>query len=90
MGAAPVERPVASAAYFFVRFTGRAIGPWVALKLAEDVDLSAPFWFGAAAVAIGVVVVAAGSRTISGALASGPAQHGVTEAHAHAASGESS
>ena len=80
MGAAPVERPVASAAYSFVRFTGGAIGPWVALKLAEDVDLSAPFWFGAAAVAIGVVVVATGSRTISRALAAEPAEHGVTEA----------
>ena len=33
MGAAPVERPVASAAYSFVRFCGGAIGPYVALKL---------------------------------------------------------
>jgi MFS family permease len=80
MGAAPVERPVASAAYSFVRFTGGAVGPFVALKLAERVDLHAPFWFGAAAVAIGVVVVAAGSRTIAAALDSDPAHHGVVEA----------
>jgi ACDE family multidrug resistance protein len=80
MGAAPVERPVASAAYSFVRFTGGAVGPWVALKLAEEVDLHAPFWFGAAAVAIGVVVVATGSRTIGAALGSSPAAHGVAEA----------
>ena len=33
MGAAPVERPVASAAYSFVRFCGGAVGPYVALKL---------------------------------------------------------
>ena len=33
MGVAPVERPVASAAYSFVRFCGGAIGPYVALKL---------------------------------------------------------
>ena len=33
MGAAPVERPVASAAYSFVRFCGGAIGPYAALKL---------------------------------------------------------
>ena len=46
--------PVASAAYSFVRFTGGAIGPWVALKLAENVDLHAPFWFGAAAVAVDI------------------------------------
>lgn len=80
MGAAPVERPVASAAYSFVRFTGGAVGPYVALQLAERVDLHAPFWFGAAAVAVGVVVVAAGSRTIAAALTSAPAPHGAVEA----------
>lgn len=32
MGAAPVERPVASAAYSFVRFTGGALGPFIALS----------------------------------------------------------
>ncbi len=61
MGAAPVERPVASAAYSFVRFTGGAIGPYVALKLAEHVGIHAPFWFGAIAVAVGVVIVTAGT-----------------------------
>jgi MFS family permease len=80
MGAAPVERPVASAAYSFVRFTGGAVGPWAALKLAENVDLHAPFWFGAAAVTVGVVIVAAGSRTIGRALAAAPDPHSVTEA----------
>ena len=63
-----------------MRFTGGALGPYVALQLAERVDLHAPFWFGAAAVAVGVVVVAAGSRTIGAALGSDPAPHGVTEA----------
>ncbi len=46
MGAAPVERPAASAAYSFVRFTGGAVGPYVALKLGEKVSPHAPFWFG--------------------------------------------
>lgn len=82
MGAAPVERPVASAAYSFVRFTGGALGPFVALRLAEDVGLHAPFWFGAAAVAVGVVVAVAGSRTIQRALAAAPAAHSETEAAA--------
>ena len=53
MGVAPVERPVASAAYSFVRFCGGAIGPYVALKLfgaPPDVHVHAPFWFGAAMV----------------------------------------
>lgn len=82
MGAAPVERPVASAAYSFVRFTGGAIGPYVALKLAEHVDVHAPFWFGAAAVAVGVVIVAAGTRTIDRALHGTPATHSPAEAEA--------
>jgi MFS transporter, ACDE family, multidrug resistance protein len=69
MGAAPVERPVASAAYSFVRFTGGAVGPYVAMKLFEHQGVHAPFWFGAAAVAVGVVVIAAGSATIRRALA---------------------
>ncbi len=68
MGSAPVERPVASAAYSFVRFTGGAIGPYVALKLAENQGVDTPFWFGGIAVAIGVVVMAAGARTVHTAL----------------------
>ena len=62
MGAAPVERPVASAAYSFVRFSGGAIAPYAAGKLGENVSVHAPFWMGAAAVAVAVVVLAAGRR----------------------------
>lgn len=68
MGAAPVERPVASAAYSFVRFTGGAVGPYVALKLFGSEaapHVHAPFVFGAIMVAIGVVVLALGARTVS-------------------------
>ena len=83
MGAAPVERPVASAAYSFVRFTGGALGPFVALKLAEHVGLHAPFWFGAVAVAIGVVIVALGTPTIRRALHDAMPAHG-SEAEAEA------
>lgn len=66
MGAAPVERPVASAAYSFLRFTGGAVGPYAALKLGENVSPHAPFWFGAAAVFVGVVVMTAGRRLVVG------------------------
>lgn len=65
MHAAPVERPVASAAYSFVRFTGGAAGPYVAMKLFEHVSVHAPFYFGAVAVAAGVVVMALGGRTVA-------------------------
>jgi MFS transporter, ACDE family, multidrug resistance protein len=83
MGSAPVERPVASAAYSFLRFTGGAVGPYVALKLGEHVSVHAPFWFGAAAVAIGVAVVAAGTPTIARALhGEAPSEHSGGEAEA--------
>ncbi len=62
MGAAPVERPVASAAYSFVRFSGGAVAPFAAGKLGENVSVHAPFWMGAAAVAVAVLVLAAGRR----------------------------
>ena len=79
MGAAPVERPVASAAYSFVRFTGGAIGPYVAMKLFEHHGVHAPFWFGASAIAIGVVIIAAGSPVIRRALHGAPAGESAEE-----------
>jgi MFS transporter, ACDE family, multidrug resistance protein len=67
MGSAPVDRPVASAAYSFVRFSGGAIAPYAAGKLGEHVSLHAPFWMGAVAVVIGIAVLAAFRRTIPAA-----------------------
>jgi MFS transporter, ACDE family, multidrug resistance protein len=57
MESAPVARPVASAAYSFVRFCGGAIAPFVAGKLAEHVSAGSPFYLGAAmtATAVGVL-----------------------------------
>ncbi|SFC82896.1 Predicted arabinose efflux permease, MFS family [Nocardioides terrae] len=52
MGAAPVPRPVASAAYSFVRFFGGAVGAYVAGKVAEHTFQGA-FWLGT-----GIVLVA--------------------------------
>ena len=65
MGAAPVERPVASAAYSFVRFSGGAVAPYAAGKLGENVSVHAPFWMGAVAVAVAVAVLAAVARFLS-------------------------
>ncbi|KQW49312.1 MFS transporter [Nocardioides sp. Root1257] len=80
MGAAPVERPVASAAYSFLRFCGGAVGPYVALKLGENVGPHAPFWFGAGAVLVGVAILTAGRTVVAGAHA--PAAHSPAEAEA--------
>lgn len=72
MHAAPVDRPVASAAYSFVRFSGGALGPYTAMKLFESHGPSAPFYFGAAAVGIGTLALALGGRL----LASTPVESG--------------
>lgn len=82
MGAAPVERPVASAAYSFVRFSGGAVAPWLAGKLGEDVSIHAPFWMGATAVAVGAAILFSGRRFLAG---QPPAPHSVEEAELVAA-----
>jgi len=65
MGSAPVERPVASAAYSFVRFSGGAVAPYAAGKLGEHVSVHAPFWMGAVAVLLGAIVITTLRRTLS-------------------------
>src|SRR4051812_14908492 len=61
----PVERPVASAAYGFVRFIGGGLAPFAAGKLAEHFNLHVPFVVGAVAVAVGIGVLATGHRMLS-------------------------
>jgi MFS family permease len=56
MKIAPVERGVASAAYSFVRFSGGAVAPWLAGTLGER-SIQLPFWVGAGAVVLGVLVL---------------------------------
>jgi ACDE family multidrug resistance protein len=77
MGAAPVERPVASAAYSFVRFSGGAVAPFAAGKLGENVSIHAPFWMGAIAVFVGVGILLAGRRFVEGAAV--PPSHSADE-----------
>ncbi|MFI6355245.1 MFS transporter [Streptomyces sp. NPDC050743] len=56
----PVERPVASSAYGFLRFIGGGLAPYVAGKLADATDLSVPFYLGAATFVLAVPVLASG------------------------------
>ncbi|HEX8972516.1 MFS transporter [Oryzihumus sp.] len=65
MKAAPVERGVASAAYSFVRFAGGAVAPWLAGKLGESYGVHVPFWLGAVAVALGVILLSSGRRLLA-------------------------
>ena len=62
MKVSPVERPVASSAYSFLRFAGGAIAPFLAGKLAENVSPSSPFLVGAAAVVVALGILLAGRR----------------------------
>jgi MFS transporter, ACDE family, multidrug resistance protein len=48
MSIAPVERPVASATYGFVRFIGGGLAPFVAAKLVEHFNVHVPFLIGTA------------------------------------------
>lgn len=78
MGSAPVERPVASAAYSFVRFAGGAVAPYAAGRLGEDVSIHAPFWMGAVAVFIGVGILALGRKHVEATSTPVPT-HGIDE-----------
>jgi MFS family permease len=68
MEVAPVERPIASAAYSFVRFAGGAVAPWMAGKLAERFSPHIPFYVGAFAVCLSIVVLYTGSDIIQRAM----------------------
>ena len=67
MTVAKVERPVASAAYGFVRFIGGGLAPYVAGKLADHYNLHVPFLVGAGAFLLAVPVLATGHRILAAA-----------------------
>jgi MFS family permease len=65
MTVSPVDRPVASAAYSFVRFIGGGLAPYAAGRLAVDVNIHAPFFIGAAVVALGIVILSTGHKLLA-------------------------
>jgi predicted MFS family arabinose efflux permease len=67
MSIAPVQRPVASATYGFVRFIGGGLAPFVAGKLVEHYDAHVPFVLGAAAVLLAALVLSSVHRTLDAA-----------------------
>jgi MFS transporter, ACDE family, multidrug resistance protein len=64
MTISPVERPVASSAYSFVRFIGGGLAPYAAGRLVLAVDIHFPFYLGAAAVVVGIVLLATVRRLL--------------------------
>jgi MFS transporter, ACDE family, multidrug resistance protein len=62
---APVEKPVASAAYGFVRFIGGGLAPYCASQLAAHIDVHVPFYLGAGTVAASIAVLATGHTVLA-------------------------
>ncbi|NUP48564.1 MAG: MFS transporter [Catenulispora sp.] len=65
MTISPVDRPIASASYGFVRFIGGGLAPYAAGRLAEHFSIHIAFYVGAAAVALGIVILASGHRLLT-------------------------
>jgi MFS family permease len=63
----PVERPVASAAYGFVRFIGGGLAPFVAGKLVEHLNLHVPFAIAACTALAAVAVLSVNHRALANA-----------------------
>lgn len=64
MTVAPVERPVASAAYSFVRFIGGGLAPYAAGRLVAAAGIHVPFFIAAGALIVGIVVLATAHRLL--------------------------
>jgi MFS family permease len=67
MSIAPVERPVASATYGFVRFIGGGLAPYVAAKLVEHSNTHVPFLIGAGTVIAAALVLTTVRRALAAA-----------------------
>ena len=65
MTVSPVERPVASAAYSFVRFIGGGLAPYVAGRLVIDVNIHFPFYIGVGAILLGIAILATANRLLT-------------------------
>jgi MFS family permease len=57
MTVSPVEKPVASAAYSFVRFIGGGLAPYVAGRLVLAVNIHFPFYIAVGALGVGIAIL---------------------------------
>ena len=58
MTVSPVERPVASASYSFVRFIGGGLAPYAAGRLVIAAGIHVPFFIAAGAIVAGIAILA--------------------------------
>jgi MFS transporter, ACDE family, multidrug resistance protein len=67
MTVSPVERPVASAAYSFVRFIGGGIAPYAAGRLVLALNIHVPFFIAAGALVVGMAILSTVHRLLGDA-----------------------
>jgi MFS family permease len=79
MSIAPVERPVASATYGFVRFIGGGLAPFVAGILAAALNPGIPFYLGAGTLVAAAIVLSSVHKALVGADHGEVAQPVITE-----------
>ena len=65
MTVAPVERPVASAAYGFIRFISAGLAPYIAGGLAAAYNVHLPFYISAGVVVVGIIILSTGHKLLS-------------------------
>jgi len=65
MTVSPVEKPVASAAYSFVRFIGGGLAPYAAGRLVIAVNIHLQFFIDAGAIVFGMVILSTGHRLLT-------------------------
>jgi len=63
MTVSPVERPVASSAYSFVRFIGGGLAPYAAGRLVIALNIHVPFYIGSGAILLGIVIRSPGTAS---------------------------
>jgi len=65
MTVSPVEKPVASAAYSFVRFIGGGLAPYAAGRMVLAINIHFPFFIAAGALVLGIVVLSTGHTLLA-------------------------
>jgi MFS transporter, ACDE family, multidrug resistance protein len=64
MTVSPVDRPVASSAYSFVRFIGGGLAPYVAGRLVIALNIHVPFYIASGAILLGIVILFTARRLL--------------------------
>jgi MFS transporter, ACDE family, multidrug resistance protein len=67
MTVSPVEKPVASAAYSFVRFIGGGLAPYAAGRLVLAANIHVPFFIAAGAIVVGIAILSTAHRLLTAA-----------------------